>query len=166
MSLNRICVLFGCLLLLGACGFQLRGNINEILSEISLAGSASTSKSEAILEEIFLNSGNSVKKTNSDGLTISLLEERSSRRSVLTTRSMSVAEYELRIELDLFILLGQRIILPETTISSTRVFAASTENQSASYEEQLLLQREMREEIALKVLRLAEYNLDRAELPK
>ncbi|MBT08229.1 MAG: hypothetical protein CMQ27_02725 [Gammaproteobacteria bacterium] len=94
-------------------------------------------------------------------MTINLLSEKPSRRSVLTTASMSAAQYELTIELIFFVTFGDRIIVPETTLSSRKFFAVSSSNQAASYEEQLLLQREMREELLAKVISMAQYNLAR-----
>ena len=57
----------------------------------------------------------------SEFLIINLLSEKSSRRSVLTTASMSAAQYELTIEL-IFFAFGDRIIVPETTLSSRKFF--------------------------------------------
>ena len=126
-----------------------------------MTSAPSAIKSEKILNEILAVFEKGRDETSTDPLIINLVSEKSSRRSVLTTVSMSAAQYELTIELISFIVIGDRIIVPETTLSSRKFYAVSSANQAASYEEQLLLQREMREELLNKVVRMAQYNLAR-----
>ena len=144
-----------------SCGFQLRGDLYAELDKVHVTSAPSAIKSEKILNEILAVFEKGRDETSADPLIISLVSEKSSRRSVLTTVSMSAAQYELTIELIFFISFGDRIIVPETTLSSRKFYAVSSANQAASYEEQLLLQREMREELLNKVVRMAQYNLAR-----
>ena len=146
---------------LASCGFQLRGDLYAELDKVVVTSSPSAIKSEKILNEILAVFEKGRGETSRDPLIINLLSEKSSRRSVLTTVSMNAAQYELTIELIFFISFGDRIIVPETTLSSRKFYAVSSSNQAASYEEQLLLQREMREELLNKVVRMAQYNLAR-----
>ena len=147
--------------ILGSCGFQLRGDLYAELDKVLVNSAPSAVKSEKLLNEILDNFEKRAAEDTSEFLTINLMSEKSSRRSVLTTASMSAAQYELTIELIFFIAFGDRIIVPETTLSSRKFFAVSSSNQAASYEEQLLLQREMREELLAKVISMAQYNLAR-----
>ena len=151
----------GLISVLASCGFQLRGDLYAELDKVLVNSAPSAIKSEKILNEILAVFEKGRDETSTDPLIINLLSEKSSRRSVLTTVSMSVAQYELTIELIFFIAFGDRIIVPETTLSSKKFYAVSSANQAASYEEQLLLQREMREELLNKVVRMAQYNLAR-----
>ena len=144
-----------------SCGFQLRGELYAELDKILVTSAPSAIKSEKILNEILAVFEKRRDETSTDPLTINLVSEKSSRRSVLTTVSMSAAQYELTIELIFFIAFGDRIIVPETTLSSRKFYAVSSANQAASYEEQLILQREMREELLNQVVRMAQYNLAR-----
>ena len=146
---------------LASCGFQLRGDLYAELDKVLVTSAPSAIKSEKILNEILAVFEKGSDETSTDPLIINLLSEKSSRRSVLTTVSMSAAQYELTIELIFFIVIGDRIIVPETALSSRKFYAVSSTNQAASYEEQLLLQREMREELLNKVVRMAHYNLAR-----
>ena len=146
---------------LASCGFQLRGDLYAELDKVHVTSAPSAIKSEKILNEILAVFEKRKDETSTDPLIINLVSEKSSRRSVLTTVSMSAAQYELTIELIFFISFGDRIIVPETTLSSRKFYAVSSANQAASYEEQLLLQREMREELLNKVVRMAQYNLAR-----
>ena len=146
---------------LASCGFQLRGDLYADLDKVHVTSAPSAIKSEKILNEILAVFEKGKDETSTDPLIINLVSEKSSRRSVLTTVSMSAAQYELTIELIFFISVGDRIIVPETTLSSRKFYAVSSANQAASYEEQLLLQREMREELLNKVVRMAQYNLAR-----
>ena len=146
---------------LASCGFQLRGDLYAELDKVHVTSAPSAIKSEKILNEILAVFEKGKDETSTDPLIINLVSEKSSRRSVLTTVSMSAAQYELTIELIFFISFGDRIIVPETTLSSRKFYAVSSANQAASYEEQLLLQREMREELLNKVVRMAQYNLAR-----
>ena len=146
---------------LASCGFQLRGDLYADLDKVHVTSAPSAIKSEKILNEILAVFEKGKDETSTDPLIINLVSEKSSRRSVLTTVSMSAAQYELTIELIFFISFGDRIIVPETTLSSRKFYAVSSANQAASYEEQLLLQREMREELLNKVVRMAQYNLAR-----
>ena len=154
------------ILVLESCGFQLRGDLYAELDKVLVTSAPSAVKSEKILNEILAVLEKGRDETSIDPLTINLLSEKSSRRSVLTAVSMSAAQYELSIELTFFVALGDRIIVPETTLSSRKFYAVSSANQAASYEEQLLLQREMREELLNKVVRMAQYNLARIRKPK
>ena len=146
---------------LASCGFQLRGDLYAELDKVHVTSAPSAIKSEKILNEILAVFEKGKDETSTDPLIINLVSEKSSRRSVLTTVSMSAAQYELTIELIFFISFGDRIIVPETTLSSRKFYAVSSANQAASYEEQLLLQREMREELLNKLVRMAQYNLAR-----
>ena len=146
---------------LASCGFQLRGDLYAELDKVHVTSAPSAIKSEKILNEILAVFEKGKDETSTDPLIINLVSEKSSRRSVLTTVSMSAAQYELTIELIFFISFGDRIIVPETSLSSRKFYAVSSANQAASYEEQLLLQREMREELLNKVVRMAQYNLAR-----
>ena len=146
---------------LGSCGFQLRGDLYAELDKVLVNSAPSAVKSEKLLNEILANSEKRASEDNSEFLIINLLSEKSSRRPVLKTASMSAAQYELNIELIFFIAFGDRIIVPETTLSSRKFYSVSSSNQAASYEEQLLLQREMREELLAKVISMAQYNLAR-----
>ena len=146
---------------LASCGFQLRGDLYAELDKVHVTSAPSAIKSEKILNEILAVFEKGRDETSTDPLIINLVSEKSSRRSVLTTVSMSAAQYELTIELIFFISFGDRIIVPETTLSSRKFYAVSSANQAASYEEQLLLQREMREELLNKVVKMAQYNLAR-----
>ena len=151
---------------LASCGFQLRGDLYAELDKVHVTSAPSAIKSEKILNEILAVFEKGKDETSTDPLIINLVSEKSSRRSVLTTVSMSAAQYELTIELIFFISFGDRIIVPETTLSSRKFYAVSSTNQAASYEEQLLLQREMREELLSKVVRMAQYNLARVRHSK
>ena len=151
---------------LASCGFQLRGDLYAELDKVHVTSAPSAIKSEKILNEILAVFEKGKDETSTDPLIINLVSEKSSRRSVLTTVSMSAAQYELTIELIFFISFGDRIIVPETTLSSRKFYAVSSANQAASYEEQLLLQREMREELLNKVVRMAQYNLARIRKPE
>ena len=151
---------------LASCGFQLRGDLYAELDKVHVTSAPSAIKSEKILNEILAVFEKGKDEASTDPLIINLVSEKSSRRSVLTTVSMSAAQYELTIELIFFISSGDRIIVPETTLSSRKFYAVSSANQAASYEEQLLLQREMREELLKEVVRMAQYNLARIRKPK
>ena len=164
-SFNRS-LLLSLISVLASCGFQLRGDLYAELDKVHVTSAPSAIKSEKILNEILAVFEKGKDETSTDPLIINLVSEKSSRRSVLTTVSMSAAQYELTIELIFFISFGDRIIVPETTLSSRKFYAVSSTNQAASYEEQLLLQREMREELLNKVVRMAQYNLARIRKPK
>ena len=165
LSFNRF-LLLSYISVLASCGFQLRGDLYAELDKVHVTSAPSAIKSEKILNEILAVFEKGKDETSTDPLIINLVSEKSSRRSVLTTVSMSAAQYELTIELIFFISFGDRIIVPETTLSSRKFYAVSSANQAASYEEQLLLQREMREELLNKVVRMAQYNLARIRKPK
>ena len=153
--------MLGLISVLSSCGFQLRGDLYAELDKVLVNSAPSAVKSEKLLNEILANSEKRASEDNSEFLIINLLSEKSSRRPVLKTASMSAAQYELTIELIFFISFGDRIIVPETTLSSRKLFAVSSSNQAASYEEQLLLQREMREELLARLISMAQYNLAR-----
>ena len=99
---NRL-LLLSLISVLGSCGFQLRGDLYAELDKVLVNSAPSAVKSEKLLNEILANFEKRASEDKSEFLIINLLSEKSSRRSVLTTASMSAAQYELTIELIFFI---------------------------------------------------------------
>ena len=76
---------------LASCGFQLRGDLYAELDKVHVTSAPSAMKSEKILNEILAVFEKGKDETSTDPLIINLVSEKSSRRSVLTTVSMSAA---------------------------------------------------------------------------
>lgn len=90
-------------------------------------------------------------------ISVTLLDERSLRRSVATTDVFDAAEYELRLELDVSVSRGEKFLVEDATLVSQRVYAVDSNNLSASYEEQALLLSEMRVDLAEQLIRRIDF---------
>jgi outer membrane lipopolysaccharide assembly protein LptE/RlpB len=154
-STNRLLVFF-ILLGLAGCGFQLRGSNITGLQTVSLFSSeVSPASRRAFVKE--LSSYSVIVVPAAPGvLAVRLLDERSMRRSVATTRTIDAAEYELRLELDVSVSLDGVLLLEKGTLIEERVYSVDKVNLSASVEEQTIVLAEMRSALARKLIRRIE----------
>ncbi len=146
-------LLAGCLSVSG-CGFHLRG-LESTRARLESIDFVSADVHGAINRELlkrFRDSGTEV--SASAPLKLSVSGERRSRRAVATTRTNSVAEYELRLEVEMALTdRSGRQIVPGTTIATERIYTFDNTSLTGSSEEEELLFDEMRKDIAAQILR-------------
>lgn len=153
---NRLLILLA-LLVLSACGFHLRGTGSDEagLSEIYIAVSDSRGELQRILTRAFTQAG-VVVVANPDDSTyhLSVSGERHTRRAVATTLTISVAEYELRLEVGIGLTsLSGEEVFPVTTLATERIYSFDDRSLVGSGAEEDLLLKEMKTDLAIQILR-------------
>ena len=143
------------LILLSGCGFQLRGSDISQIDALSLGG-AMSAESRRVLRASFERHGVDLVPATADVVSIRILDERSGRRPISTSARVDAAQYELRLEFDVAIAAGGEVVLPELTVAAERVYSVDSQNLSGSYEEQQILMRDIREELAMMIIRRIE----------
>lgn len=154
-NLNRAIITLS-MLLLGACGFQLRGSGPAALSLPPVAVAAPAGLAET--RDAFVRSLRErdivvAADASASEVLVEILDERNYRRPVSTTRTLDAAEYELRLEVDIAVSSSGKVLTPLATLASERIYSVDPVNLSGSYEERRMLQAEMRRELARMMLR-------------
>ena len=134
------------IVVIGGCGFQLRSADISGLGAISLSGQAAGGLRREL--EAFLEA-NDVKSVapGPNIVDVRLLDVRSSRRPVATSVRMDAAQYELRLEVDVVLILDGKPVVADFSLAAQRIYSLDSLNLSGSYEEEQLLMSEIREEI-------------------
>jgi LPS-assembly lipoprotein len=153
---NRLVILLVSMSL-GACGFHLRGaNDFELeLSEIYIVVSDNYGDLHRMLNGAFTQAGVTVVTTPSDlAYNLSVSGERHTRRAVATTRTISVSEYELRLEVRIALTnLSGEEIFPMSTLGTERIYTFDRGSLVGSIAEEKLLREEMRADLVRQILR-------------
>lgn len=154
----RTCLvlLLGCILL-ASCGFQLRGTSESELRIPVLHLTAEDAYGELIraLESRLSSTGTElVSSRDLAPWTASILAERFSRRVASTTRDISVAKYELILQVR-FSLAAQdgKLLIPPASLIIERVYDYDPTNLVGSDAEEELLRQEMRTDIIDSIIR-------------
>lgn len=150
-------VVLAALLGVAGCGFQLRGTESGHLESLNIIGAASAPLTSRSFREALGDRSIQVVPAGAGVISVTLLDERSLRRSVATTDVFDAAEYELRLELDVSVSRGEKFLVEDATLVSQRVYAVDSNNLSASYEEQALLLSEMRVDLAEQLIRRIDF---------
>ncbi len=150
------------ILLIAGCGFQLRGTDISGLDAISLSGPAAQGIRAEL--ETALESSGVVRVPAAPGvLDVRLLDVRSSRRPVATSARMDAAQYELRIEVDMSLVLDGQPVAADVSLAAQRLYSVDSLNLSGSYEEQQILMSEIRAELAGLIIYRVEAWLENAD---
>jgi len=139
-------------LLVAGCGFHLRGtNLSSSIESIQIDAEGRVSVLDAVRRN-FEYAGVKVKPDAK--LAVQLLDERLERRSVSVTEQARTAEYELTLDVQ-YQVSGPdgRTLIPSRWIQSRRNYRFDRFNIIGSSEEQALLEKEMRNEIAQQIIR-------------
>jgi LPS-assembly lipoprotein len=143
--------------MLTSCGFHLRGTAGPELRIPALHLTAENLYGDLInaLERTLSSSGTQlVDSSDLAPWTLSILSERLSRRVAATNRSISVAKYELILEVRFSLTARDGTLLtPPTSLSIQRTYEYDSSNLVGSDAEEELLRQEMRREIAESILR-------------
>lgn len=144
-------------LCLSSCGFHLRGtdNFEAELGEIYIDISDNRGDLHRLLVRAFTQAGVTVVSQAADSaLNLSVAGERQSRRAIATTRTISVAEYELRLEVGITLTnLSGEVVIPKTTLATERIYTFDNSSLVGSGAEENLLLKEMKADLAMQILR-------------
>lgn len=143
------------LLLLGGCGFTLRGSVNLPEALQTLQVESPVPNSEIVREVSRMLRNNSVTLADEAAANVWRLgigAEQVSERVLSVNANARAGEYELTMTVPVQLQRGSETLGPET-LSVARVYLADPENAVAKSEEAELIRDEMRRELAQQVLR-------------
>lgn len=140
-----------------ACGWQLRGSSNLPDSLTSLYVSAEDAHGPLITEIKQLLKSNKVTVADASGAapyTLAIVEETNDRRTAGVGSDALTSAYELILAVDYEIRSSAGAPLaPATTATTSRTYNYSAGNASSAIQEEAILLREMRRDIAQQMLR-------------
>ena len=145
--------------LLSSCGFQLRGMDISELESVSVTGPVG-GEVRRVLSQSLEDHGVKIVAPGSNVVDIRLIDVRTSRRPVSTSARIDAAQYELRLELDVSLMLDSRSIANGISLSAGRIYSVDSLNLSGSYEEQKILMSEINDEVAVMIIDRLEAWLD------
>ena len=151
---------FGLVLNLSGCGFQLRGNSGNggpesSLDSVHLAVNNRYGELHQQLQNTFEEfEVNLVKRRSDSEYALVVLAERHIRRAVSTTQTISVSEYEIRLEVDIELTnKANKELIPAMTLATERIYTFDSGSLVGSGEEEAVLLEEMRADISMQILR-------------
>ncbi|MDH5738512.1 MAG: LPS assembly lipoprotein LptE [Gammaproteobacteria bacterium] len=163
LILVRTGMLLCLVLLLGACGFHLRGlgsaTDNQIETLYLTTADPYSQMSSQLIRQLERMGVELVASGASADVQVSLSRERFSRRAASTTSNISVAEYELRLEVDLTLSRPGKasgdppLTTPVMTLSEESVYTFDNTSLVGSNEEESLLLNEMRRLLVEEIIR-------------
>ncbi|RRV15630.1 LPS assembly lipoprotein LptE [Pseudomonas saudiphocaensis] len=145
--IKRTVMMTGMVLLLSACGFQLRGTGMDdfALEEINLQARNSHGETVRQLERLLESNG--VRVHQGARYTLDLVREQNRQRTASYTSSARSAEYELTSILDYQFRGPQNTVLLEDSIEVQKVYVHDSSNLIGSDQEANQLRSEMRREL-------------------
>ena len=145
--IKRTVMMTSMVLLLSACGFQLRGTgmSDFALEEINLQARNSHGDTARQLEQLLEN--NDVRVHKGARYTLDLVREQTRQRTASYTSSARSAEYELTSILDYQFRGPQNTVLLEDSIEVQKVYVHDSSNLIGSDQEASQLRNEMRREL-------------------
>ncbi len=163
--LNRRLLLTSAIVLLTACGFQLRGNVDlpQGVEPIYIGGINKHSQLSVELRNLLTSSGIQLSDQAGDAnYQLNILDSLSHKRSTALGDRALIVEYQL-IETVNFELLskdGQRVLGPNK-ITARKIMPNDPNKVVSANEEEKILRREMLKNLAAKIVRqLQSFNFD------
>ena len=142
------------LVIVSGCGYQLRTTDVSSLAVINIAGTdARSDVGRALAEELALYEV-VVNQAADTAVTVVLEERTSTRRRVATSSNIDAAEYRLAIELLVSVRRGETELIAPVTLVGERYYDVDETNLSGSVEEQGIMMREIRRDLAEQIISL------------
>lgn len=139
----------------GGCGFHLRTyDLDTSVTSVHVSPSGANLATEP-LEKSLRQAGVTLAPTADEAeLVVELLQDRSDRRSVSVTETTRAAEYETTIGVRYAVQKADgTVLIPPRWIEATRIYRVDRVNLVGSAEEQVLLEREMVNDLVQQILR-------------
>ena len=146
-----------------SCGFQLRGSsgVETTLPAMHVTvGDRYGDLHQNLIRSIARSGGSVVDDVNisfaegSAPYSLVIGREKFTRRAIATTSTISVAEYELRLEVEMKLVNRAReSVIPQVVLVSERIYTFDSNSLVGSNEEEALLLREMRSDLVLQIVR-------------
>jgi LPS-assembly lipoprotein len=150
MKVVSAMILVGLLLLISGCGFALRGSGSTVIQLKSIQLTATNQYGPLVMavEKSLQLRGVEVNSDEVGAYQLDLVSERSSRRAVSTTSQISVAEYELQLDVDFQLQdAAGNWVLPLTTVVTERTYSFDRGSFIGNSEEETLLSGEMQADL-------------------
>jgi LPS-assembly lipoprotein len=140
---------------LSSCGFSLRGTavLPAELQTMQVQSADPNSDITRELRRVLRNNDVSVDAAESSGYSLQVGQEQNSERALSVNSQARAGEYQLTMSVPFQLLNAGTPVLGPETITLERVYLADPENAAAKSDEAQLIQREMRRELALQILR-------------
>jgi len=156
LLLIRLCLL-PALLLLGSCGFTLRGSADlpAALQTLHLETVAGNSELAREVRRALLNNRVEVvdEVVPAAMYSLGIGAEETFERAISVNANARAGEYQLTMLLPFQLRRGSELVLGPDTLTVARVYLADPENAVAKNEEAVLIRTELRRELAMQLLR-------------
>lgn len=152
----RLAVLACVLVALSSCGFALRGSASlppELQTLQVRSADANSDIARELRRALRNNDVEAQDAAQDNGYSLQVGQEQSSERALSVNSQARAGEYQLTMSVPFQLLNAGTTVLGPETITLERVYLADPENAAAKSDEALLIQREMRRELALQILR-------------
>src|SRR5688572_24050307 len=152
----RVMLVACALVTLSSCGFSLRGSaaLPSELQTLQVQSADANSDIARELRRALRNNDVDVEDTEQNsGYSLQVGQEQNSERALSVNSQARAGEYQLTMSVPFQLLNAGAIVMGPETITLERVYLADPENAAAKSDEAQLIQREMRRELALQILR-------------
>lgn len=156
LRLSLLHTLLPALLLLGGCGFALRGSADLPVPLQTLQLETANGNSELVREVRRALSNNRVavvEEAAAGRYALSIGAEETFERAVSVNANARAGEYQLTMVMPFQLRSGSAMVLGPDTLTVARIYLADPENAVAKNEEALLIRSELRRELAMQLLR-------------
>jgi LPS-assembly lipoprotein len=157
---SRSFILSSLLILLSACGFSLRGSdmLSNNLGNLQLYSAQANSELSRLLLRSLENADVNVVLLEVDQATddiplLGIANEAIQSRPVTVNSRARAAQIELRMSVDIALMLGERSLIPTETLFVERTYFQDIENISGNQEEVEIISAEMRRELINQLIR-------------
>lgn len=150
--IKRILLAAGMAVLLGACGFHLRGSGEAKLAFNELDVQARDEHGDTVRELTRVLEGSGVKVHPGAPYKLVLVDEQQTQRVASRTGAARSAEYQATTQLEYQLRTANDLVLLDNTLETSRTYVHDNNNVISSSLEQDQLQREMRSELIRQLL--------------
>ena len=156
MNILRLLTVLFVSLVLAGCGFTLRGNaeLPATLQPLHLDNiNDSSAMGRELLRVMVSNKVALAGETGATVYSLALGAEKLSERAISVNANARAGEYEIILTVPFQLKRGNAVAIPQQVVSLTKVYLADPENAVAKSEEAVIIQNEMRQEVAQLILR-------------
>lgn len=160
MTHGRILILSTLLLVLSSCGFSMRGSdvLSTNFSELQFYSEQPNSELSRLLlrslESADVNITTvSLNETDPNTILLGVVNEQIVSRPVSINPRARAAQIELRLAVDIALMLGERSLLASETLFAERTYFQDVENIAGNQEEAEIISAEMRRELINQIMR-------------
>ncbi len=144
-------------LMVSSCGFHLRGtqSMEASLSDIYIVSADRFGSFYQNLVRTFNQSDIAVTDSPAESeYQLTIGRERNTKRAIGTTKTISVAEYEIRVEVSIGLLSSSgEVVIPQTIVGTERTYRFDSVSLVGSNAEEALLLEEMKIDLVAQILR-------------